>query len=307
MNEEQQYHLLTDQSTVNINGDITPARDAKISIFDRGFLYGDSIYEVTYSHNGSLIFLNEHIDRLFHSAKLLDMEVFLKREEIIQEILKTTKASKLSNAYVRIILTRGETTITLNPYSSFKNNLIIIVKPKTEHPDHFYKTGIKLFIPDVLRNQIKSVDPNAKSGNYLNNVMAMAAAKNYGADDAVMINSKNEITEGTTFNIYAVIGGSLLTPDVKSGLLKGITRQKVLEICEEESIPIQVTSFTPEKLLSADEVFITSSTRGIMPVGRINDHKYGTDLNDCPMTHRIANLYQSKIEIEISKKEFTYL
>ena len=177
MEYQQKYEELITHSFVNINGDITPAQDAKISIFDRGFLYGDSIYEVTYSDEGSLIFLNEHIDRLYHSAKLLQMHIFLSREVIIDQIIKTCQISKLPQAYIRIILTRGETHITLDPNASFKNNLIIIVKPLPKHSPQFYQSGINLIIPDILRNDIKSVDPNAKSGNYLNNVMAMNAAK----------------------------------------------------------------------------------------------------------------------------------
>jgi branched-chain amino acid aminotransferase len=293
------------KTIVNINGIISEAKDAKVSIFDRGFLYGDSIYEVTYGKDNSLIFLEEHINRLFNSAKLLSMKIFFKKEEIIQEILKTLAHTKLKDVYIRIILTRGETAITLDPNSSFRNNLIIIARPKAFHPKKNYENGISLYIPGILRNDIKSVNPNAKSGNYLNNVMAMSEAKEYGADDAVMINHDNEVTEGTTFNIWMVRDGTLFTPPITSGLLKGITRDKIIELCSENNLSLQVIKFGKQDLLDAQEVFITSSTRGVMPVNKVNEKEYGKSIKDWPITRNMMNLYAKKVEQE--KDELKYL
>lgn len=293
-------------SFVNINGEISNGTNAKISIFDRGFLYGDSIYEVTYGENYKLIFLQEHIDRLYNSANLLKMKIFYKRDQIINEVIRTLKYSKLKDVYIRIILTRGETEITLDPNTSTHNNLIIIVKPKTLHSKDYYTKGLKLYIPETIRNDIKSVNPNAKSGNYLNNVLAMAEAKKVGADDAVMINHNGEITEGTTFNIWMIKDGILITPPVSSGLLKGITREKIIEICQEKSIPVLIKPFKQNELLAADEVFICSSTRGIMPVYQINNQKYGSQLSDWPMIKKIVNLYQVKIQTEMDKIQSEY-
>ena len=303
---DQFFHEHFSKALVNINGVITPAVDAKISIFDRGFLYGDSIYEVIYGKGNTLIFLEEHITRLFHSALLLNMKVFFTKEEIIREVIETLKQTELSDVYVRIILTRGETAITLDPDSSFKNNLIIIARPKTFHPPENYKYGISLYIPTILRNDIKSVNPNAKSGNYLNNVMAMSEAKEYGADDAVMINHDNEVTEGTTFNIWMVKNGTLFTPPVSSGLLKGITRDKIIELCHENKLSFQIVKFGKKDLLEAQEIFVTSSMRGVMPVRKINEKVFGKSLEDWPMIKSLINLYDKKVEQEKDRLKYLY-
>lgn len=287
----EKLNILFEEALVNINGEIVNAKEAKISIFDRGFLYGDSIYEVTYAKDYSLLFFEEHLDRLEKSAKLINMHLFTSREEIKQEALKTLKASQIKDAYMRIIVTRGETEITLDPNASYKNNLVIIVKKKPAYPERLYKQGINLAIVSILRNDKMATDPNAKSGNYLNNVMAIAEAKKLGADDALMINKDGQVTEGTTFNIWMFKNGYWVTPPSASGLLEGITRKRVLEICQEYHYPLKVENFSTEELLSAEEVFITSSTRSIMPVHKINDTIYGKDKNDYKRTQVIANHY----------------
>jgi branched-chain amino acid aminotransferase len=270
VNNSEQYQALLNHSTVYINGEYCPSQTAKISVFDRGFLYGDSIYEVSYSENGVLLFYHEHLKRLHNSAKLLEMPIFLSDATITNQVVDTLKHSGLKDAYLRIILTRGESIISLDPHTSFRNNLVTIAKPKTVYPQEFYDNGVYLHLSDVLRNDPRSVDPNAKSGNYLNNVLAMNDAKKQGADDAIMVNRAGHVTEGTTFNIWKVKNQTLCTPPVESGLLAGITRKKIIEICELKNIPFQIANFSPEELLQADEVFITSSTRKIIPVRKIN-------------------------------------
>jgi len=304
MDKMKRFQEFKDKTTINVNGEITPAEDAKISVFDRGFLYGDSIYEVTYSDHGQLIFFNEHLDRLYNSANLLNMTIFLEREEIIKEALKTLKQSKLERAYVRIIITRGETEINLDPSTSFKNNLIIIVKPQPPYPQDNYTKGLKLMISSVLRNDRKSINPNAKSGNYLNNVMAISEAKKLGFDDAIMVNHQDKITEGTTFNIWMVKDGIIKTPPETSGLLKGITRQKVIKICREQNFNLEVSDFSSQMLLEADEVFMTSSTKGIMPIYQVNDKIFN---NEKIITNKLSALYDELIQEQIRNKEFSYL
>lgn len=306
MNIANNISQLFPDTIVNINGEIVRPEDAKISIFDRGFLYGDSVYEVTYSDKKSLIFLDEHLDRLFNSANLLGMNIFIEREEIIQETIKTLKASGLDRAYVRIILTRGETQITLDPNVSFKNNLVIIAKPQPEYPNWMYEEGIHLAIVSVLRNDKRSTNPNAKSGNYLNNVMAMAEAKKLGASDAIMINNDGDITEGSTFNIWAIKNGEVYTPPLESGLLKGITRSKVIELCKVNNIAHHLKTFTPEFLLDADEVFITSSTKGIMPVNKINEKSYGNDIKNWPHTKKLMTLYTDLVNKHQKENKYNY-
>ena len=307
MSNEKKFQTFIQKSFASVNGEIISADKAAVSVFDRGFLYGDSIYEVTYSENNCLLFFEEHLDRLYHSASLLEIEIFLEREEIVKQALAVLKHSKIERAYIRIILTRGETEIGLDPTLSFKNNLIILVKPQPEYPREMYTAGLKLLISSVLRNHKKSIDPNAKSGNYLNNVMAIKEAKSQGFDDAIMINKDDKVTEGTTFNIWAIKNSKIYTPPLKSGLLKGITRQKLLKICEENNKEVILEEFEQNFLLNADEVFITSSTKGLMPVKQMNGKTYGESIEDWPITNELTKLYRSEIKRQFEIGKYRYL
>lgn len=304
MNKQTNIDKLHKESTVNINGKITKGHEAKISIFDRGFLYGDSIYEVTFSQNGNLIFFDEHLERLFKSADFINLEMFITKDYIVEQTLLTLKQSKIPNAYVRIIVTRGETEISLDPNISFQNNLIIIVKPKPIHNPLYYTRGLNLYISTVQRNDTKATNPSAKSGNYLNNVMAIADAKKSGADDAIMVNKDGYITEGTTFNIWMIKEKQIITPPVSSGLLKGITRDKIITIAKKNALNIVQRPLTPDELLSADEVFISSSTKGIMPVNQINSVKYADQRLE---TNNLIKLYNQFLTEHISQSDKNYL
>ncbi len=307
MKNKNNYQSLLDLSLVSVNGEIQASKDARIPIFDRGFLYGDSIYEVVYSRDGQVIFLDEHLDRLYESASLLRMDLFFTREELVNDILLLLKASTLKAAYLRIVVTRGETEITLNPDSSFHNNIVLITKPKPIYPPKFYTHGMHLQITSVESNHIKSTNPNAKSGNYLNNVMAMGEAKMRGADDAIMLNGKGQVTEGPTFNIWMVKDNTLYTPPGDSGLLKGITRDKLIYLCGENNISLKIECFTPEFLYTADEVFITSSTRGIIPVYQIDDQVYGQSIDDWPVTLKLSRIYEKLILKQLGNSKYKYL
>ena len=275
----------------NVNGIILPAGDAKISIFDRGFLYGDSIYEVSYAKNGQVLFLPEHLDRLENSASLLQMNIDLDRETIESEIYKTVNKLSDSLIYIRIIITRGESDLSLAPQNDLKNNMIIIANPLSPPPAKLYEQGMKLMTSSFLRTSSKSVDPNAKSGNYLNNILAVSEAKRMGFDDAIMLNHDMQITEGTTFNIFIVQNNTLYTPSLKSGLLKGITRQKIIEICKKHQINMLEQRLFMKDLEKAEEVFITSSTRGVMPVSQIDQNTYPNSILTNSLTRNIHKLY----------------
>lgn len=258
---------------ININGEILPAEQAKISVFDRGFLYGDSVYEVTRTYNNIPFLLEEHLERLWFSAQQISLNIPLSKKELTLEIKKTLKEVKFQNCYIRIIVTRGEGEIGLDPNLATKGNFILIVKEQKENPSWWYKKGVELIISNTLRNPVNSLDPNIKSGNYLNNLLAMIEAKKLGAFDAVMLNKEGYVTEGTTNNIWLVKGQNVFTPPLEVGILKGLTRTSLINICKQDQIPCFEESFLPEKLLDADEVFITSSTKEIVPVTKINGHK----------------------------------
>ena len=282
------------QSLVSINGKMTNGNDASISIFDRGFLYGDSIYEVTHTYQFHPIKFDEHLDRLWKSAAGLDIKITSSKCEIKELCFDLIKKFNNPSSYLRIIITRGEGPIGLDPSFSEKNNLIIIIQALPENPVWWYSKGVHMIIADTRRNPVDSINPNIKSGNYLNNVLAYSEAKRLGAFDAIMLNHKGEVTEGTTNNVWLVKNGVLKTPPVKAGILSGITRQAILEICQKQSFPYEICNLTPEDFKSADEAFLTSSTKFLVPIVKIDEQVIGKGIpGECAI--KLLDLYKASI------------
>lgn len=292
--------------TININGVICNEENAKISVLDRGFLYGDSVYEVTYSQDSRFLFLDEHLDRLWNSASLLGMEIEYSRPKLIEEILKTARSSALEQAYVRVVITGGSGSIDLSRSSIGPQNLVIYVKERPLYPLEMYEKGINLKIVSRPRNDRRSLDPNAKSGNYLNNVLAIQEARKHGAYDAIMANINGEITEGSTFNIWMVKDGVVITPHENTGLLKGITRQKVIELCQAHAIELELGRFSAHDLYRADEVFITSSTKGIMPVSKVDGASFGVGNHQAPITQLLRQHYNQLVSQYLKSTGYSY-
>ncbi len=280
---------------VNINSKLYRASEAKISIFDRGFLYGDSIYETFPVRERIPLFLEDHIKRLLNSAELLAMPLVFMPEDIIKEMQKTIKASTVDDQYLRIIITRGESSIGLTPNSDLQNNLVIISKDLPENPSWMYEKGVSLFVSSVQRNDPKATDPNAKSGNYLNNVMAHIEAKKKNFYDAVMVNKEGHVAEGTTFNVWMIKDGVIKTPPQSAGLLMGITRSKVIEVIQNSTdFQFVEENFTAQEFENADEAFITSSLRSVVPISHINNSELTNGFG--PMTAKINEGYLKLVQ-----------
>lgn len=305
MKEQAEFQHYLSETTVFVNGEQVPSDKASISIFDRGFLFGDSIYEVCYGQDGALLFFEDHMERLVNSAQLLKIHFYLSLDEIKDQIFATLRASGLKDAMIRIILTRGESIISLDPNKSFKNNLVTIARPRPHYSDEYYQKGVFLWLGDILRNDKRSVDPNAKSGNYLNNVMALEQAKEMGAYDAIMLNKEGKVTEGTTFNIWIVKNKTIITPPISSGLLAGITRANILKLCQSQLKQVEIKDISIDDLKAADEVFITSSTRKIIPVNKINDIFYGDSIENWPITKGLMLDFDNLVKQQ--PKEYKYL
>ncbi len=261
---------------ISINGTISKPGEALISVMDRGFLYGDSVYEVTLTYNKIPFLLDEHLDRLYRSAKSIHMKFSFSREDLVNEIFKIVEKLTGDRLYIRIIVTRGIGEINLDPAASKTNNLVIIGRQLPVYPKSWYTEGVSLIVSDVLRNSKRSIDPNVKSGNYLNNVLAMAEAKEKGAFDAMMLNHKGNITEGTTSNIWIVEGSKFITPPLEAGLLGGITRKSLLILASKNGLEVSEENITPERLKKADECFLTSSTKEIVPIIKVDETLIGT-------------------------------
>lgn len=261
---------------ININGELFNEETAKISVFDRGLLYGDSVYEVTRTFDRIPFRLDKHLERLFHSAQKIELTPTLSKAMIEQRIQETIQASPHDNLNLRIILTRGTNSdLGLDPELSSTNNLIIITKAILPNPDWWLTQGLSLVFSKKKATQ---KGPLPKSGNYQENLLAHKEALSKGAFDAIMVNTENHVTECSTSNIWLVKNGRIYTPALRDGVLEGLTRKTLFEMAKCKNIPLEEKSLVPEDFLLADECFITSTTRNIVPVTSIENQSISTGL-----------------------------
>lgn len=279
---------------VSINRILSVPQEAKVSVFDRGFLYGDAIYEVTRSYGKILFQLEPHIDRLYRSAAALGMDLGMTKSDMIEEIYWVHRQAQGENAYMRIQISRGGGPIGLDPALSNGTTRVIYLKPLPERNMSHINHGVDVVMTDVLRNNKRTVDPNIKSGNYLNNILAIVHSQGKTAQEWIMTDQRGYVTEGTTSNIWFVKDGVLVGVPDDSDILFGITRMLVREIAKTLRLPLEERFFKPEELFSADEVFLTSSTREVMPVKSID----GKPVKTAPgvITKRLLDDYQRVIK-----------
>lgn len=256
---------------VSINGEIYNGEEAKISVFDRGFLYGDSVYESTRTFNAKPFRLEAHLQRLFESAKKMDLTITFTKKEIEEKIQELISFSQLSDATLRIILTRGDNNdLDLDPSAAHENNLIIMSKKITALSPLLYQEGVH-----VGFYQKKNVvfGPLPKSGNYQENILAKKTALAQNLFDCLMVNSKNQITEASTSNVWIIKNETLYTPPLSDGLLDGLTRKTLLQMGARGLLPFKIIekSLTKEDLLHCDECFLSSTVRCILPVSKIDN------------------------------------
>jgi branched-chain amino acid aminotransferase len=264
------------RAVANVNGLITPAAKAKISILDRGFQYGDSIYEVIRTYNGVPFFLEQHHERLKNSARLARIHLSQSVEEITKEILRTVAAAEVKkgeDVFIRYTITRGSGPLDLNPSTATKTSFVILVKEIPAWKKEHYNVGMVLAVPSILRNSPQALDPNIKSGNYLNNVLAVAEAIDLGGDDALILSHDGKLTEASNSNVAFVVDGAVHTPlhepQSQTGNLRGITRTLIGSLAARLSIPFSEQPITPADAARASECFVSSATREIMPVAEI--------------------------------------
>ena len=275
---------------VHIGGQVCPPEEAKISVFDRGFLYGDSVYETIGTAYGRLFAARDHLDRLQRSAERIGLRV-PPRADIEQAITDTVAAAAFPESRIRVILTRGTGKMDLDPASTDDTQLIVMVFPLGAPSPEMYEKGVTVAIVSITRNSPTSLDPMVKSGNYLNNVLALGEARRRSkAYEAILCGGDGSIAEGSTSNVFAVIGGEVRTPPPEVGILDGITRSKVIALCKSNGIPFAERRISPAELRAADEVFITSATRGVLPVTAIDETPVAGG-KPGPISRRLVGLY----------------
>lgn len=260
---------------IYLNGDIVPEAEAKISVFDHGFLYGDGVFEGIRAYNGRVFMLKEHIKRLYQSAKTIMLDINLNKKEMKNAILKTIRANKLENAYVRVIVSRGKGDLGLDPNKCNKPTIIIIASAIQLYPEKLYQTGLKLVTVPTRRNGSEMVNPRIKSLNYLNNIMARIEANMQNAPEAIMLNGAGYVAECTGDNIFIIEGRTLYTPPKYAGILKGTKRKIVLQIAAEMGLEVKEELFTRHDLFNADECFLSGTAAEVIPVIEVDKRKIG--------------------------------
>ena len=261
---------------IYIDGKYYDKADAKVSVFDHGLLYGDGIFEGIRIYNGKVFRIKEHIERLYESAKAIILEIPMTKEEMKAAVEDAVKVNERKDGYIRLVITRGEGSLGLDPASCKKATVIIIVSDIQLYPKEYYEKGIALVTVTSRRIPSECLDPRIKSLNYLNNIMAKLEAKQAGCLEAVMLNTQGFVAECTADNIFIVKEGRLLTPSVYHGALEGITRQTVMEIAEKIGIKSEETTLAPYDLYTADECFLTGTGAEIVPVVKIDGRVIGS-------------------------------
>lgn len=262
---------------VYINGKFYEKNEAKISVFDHGLLYGDGVFEGIRTYNRLVFKLREHIDRLFESAHSIMLEIPLSKEQLIKAVILTLKENNLKDAYIRLIVTRGEGDLGLDPRKCRGHAAVIIIADKIAlYPEKFYREGLSIITVPTVRNLPEALNPQIKSLNYLNNILAKIEATNAGVDEAIMLDALGYVAECTGDNIFIVKRNHLYTPPQCMGTLRGITRDTVLEIARKSKIPVHEHVITRHEVYISDECFLTGTAAEIIPVVKVDGRIMGT-------------------------------
>jgi len=264
-------------ATVSVNGHISSERDATVSVFDHGFLYGEGVYETLRTYNSRPFLYDRHLRRMRRSAGMIALPVPFSNEELAASIHDTMTAANLgaSEAYIRVLVTRGVGDLTYDPRATPTPTVVVIVKPQVDPPPDAYADGVRVAIVEIIRNHPASVNPMIKSNNLMNSALAMQEALRRGAFEGVMRNYRGELTECTTSNLFIVKNGTALTPPLDAGLLPGITREFLFEIAQDVGIPMREQTLRDEDFYFADEAFLTGTTRGVLPITTVDDRTIG--------------------------------
>lgn len=278
---------------INFNGVIQD--DACISVFDHGFLFGDSVYEVVSTRDNKPVLLVEHLNRLKNSANEICLKIPESNTWFENQINRTLSAAQNNESYVRIVVTRGVGEIDIDPMTCTQPNVVIYVTACKIYPIENYQNGIQIAVVSIKRNPRDALDPGIKTGNYLNNILAKMESNKLGANDALMLSGQGYITECTTSNFFFVQDGRIHTPSLECGILPGITRVLILKIASENGLLVEEGKWPLEVLDKAEEMFLTGTLKKVMPVTRLDNRMIGEG-KPGPVTKKIMRLYQEYLD-----------
>lgn len=260
---------------VYIDGKYWEKEEAKVSVFDHGFLYGDGVFEGIRAYKGRVFKLKEHIDRLYESAQSITLDISISKEELIKLVINTLRINNLRDAYIRIVVSRGVGDLGLDPRKCKKSSLIIIADKIKLYPEEMYEKGLEIITVSTRRNIPDALSPRIKSLNYLNNILAKIEINLAGVLEGIMLNSQGYVAEATGDNIFLVKNNILFTPSVGCGILKGITRDAVIEIAKNAGMKVEEVLLTTYDVYNAEECFLTGTAAEVIPVVKVDGRRVG--------------------------------
>ncbi len=280
-----------------IDGKLYPKNEAKISVFDHGFLYGDGVFEGIRSYNQLIFRLNEHLDRLYESAHTIMLKIPMTKKQMVAAIIKTLKTNGLKDAYIRLVVSRGTGDLGLDPRKCQKATVVIITDNIVLYPKELYKKGLALITVPTVRNLANALNPGVKSLNYLNNIMAKIEAGSCGYNEAIMLSPDGLVAECTGDNIFIIKNKVLITPPSHVGALKGITRDAIIDLAKKNKIAFEEKILTRHEVYNADETFLTGTAAEVIPVVKIDERVIGTG-KPGPITLKLLKLF-----VQLTKKD----
>ncbi len=282
---------------VYVNGQYFPKEEAKVSVFDHGFLYGDGVFEGIRAYGGRVFRLKEHIDRLYNGARGIMLDIPLTKAEMTEVVLETLRKNELRDAYIRLVVSRGTGDLGLDPRKCQKPTVICITDKIVLYPEKLYNEGMEIITAATRRNRPEGVNPQMKSLNYLNNIMAKLEANLAGVPEAMLLNTEDYVAECTGDNIFIVKDGVLITPPPFVGILVGITRNAIIELAEKIGVKVEEKVFTRYEVFTADECFLSGTAAEAIPVVKV-DGRTIADGKPGPVTKKITEAFKELIKTE---------
>jgi branched-chain amino acid aminotransferase len=274
-----------------VNGEFVRKEDATVSVYDHGFLYGDGVFEGIRAYNGRVFKLDEHVERLYDSAKSIMLEIPMSREEMKRTIVETVRRNGLQDAYIRPVISRGKGDLGIDPRKCARPTVVIIVDHIQLYPERAYLDGLRMITATHRKSRPDALNPRVKSLNYMNQIMARIEANLAGAHEALMLSGDGYVCECSADNIFVVRDGEVWTPPAHLGILKGVTRDTVLELARDLDIPAYEKVFTLHEIYTADEVFLTGTGAEVGPVVWLDGRTIG-DGKPGPITRRLIAAYR---------------
>jgi len=278
--------------TVYIDGKYVSGAEATVPIWDHGLLYGDGVFEGIRCYNGRVFRLDQHIDRLYESAKAIVLNIPMSKPQLTEATIVTCRKNQIQDGYIRLVVTRGKGTLGLDPRRCPKASVVIIANKIQLYPPEYYQRGLDIVTVPTTRNLVNSVNPAIKSLNYLNNILAKIEANNAGVEEAIMLNAEGFVAECTGDNIFILKKGHLMTPPLSAGALYGITRNSVIDCARELGIAVMEPNLTRYDVFNADEMFLTGTAAELILVVKVDGRVIGTG-KPGPTTARIMERFQA--------------